>query len=189
MGDLNYSKVDWVTYTSSANESHWSSKLIDCLQDNFLYQTVRCYTRYREGQQPSLLDLVIVNDDQMVDEVVDRGPLGKSDHVVLTFDLNCYKDFEDNQPARFIHTKGVDYNNFLRRPIHSSHQFFGEVTNQVTNFKSPSFLFQVTKNLLYNSVAIADLKCLLQLNYTAHFGDLKQKNWWFGWWLHQKIGD
>ena len=33
----------------------------------------------------------------------------------------------------------------LRRAVHSSHQFFGEVTNQVTNFKSPIFLFQVTK--------------------------------------------
>ena len=110
MGDFNYSEVDWVSYTSSANEHHGSSKLIDCLQDNFLHQTVRCYTRYREGQQPSLLDLVIVNDDQMVDEVVDQGPLGKSDHVVLTFDLNCYKDQEDDQPARFIYTKG-DYNN------------------------------------------------------------------------------
>ena len=33
----------------------------------------------------------------------------------------------------------------LRRAVHSSHQFFGEVTNQVTNFKSPIFMFQVTK--------------------------------------------
>ena len=28
---------------------------------------------------------------------------------------------------------------------------------------------------MYDAVAIADLKCLSQLNYTAHFGDLKQK--------------
>ena len=33
----------------------------------------------------------------------------------------------------------------VRRAVHSSHQFFGEVTNQVTDFKSPIFLFQVTK--------------------------------------------
>ena len=32
-----------------------------------------------------------------------------------------------------------------RRVVHSSHQFVGEVTNQVTNFKSPILLFQVTK--------------------------------------------
>ena len=33
----------------------------------------------------------------------------------------------------------------VRRDVHSSHQFFSEVTNQVTNLKSPIFLFQVTK--------------------------------------------
>ena len=33
----------------------------------------------------------------------------------------------------------------VRRAVHSSHQFFGEVTNQITNFKSPFFLFQVIK--------------------------------------------
>ena len=29
--------------------------------------------------------------------------------------------------------------------VHFSHQFFVEVTNQMTNYKSPIFLFQVTK--------------------------------------------
>ena len=53
----------------------------------------------------------------------------------------------------------------LRRAVHSSHQFFGEVTNQVTNFKSPIFLFQVTK-MCY----------IIQLNHTAHFDNLKQKS-------------
>ena len=37
--------------------------------------------------------------------------------------------------------------------------------------------------MLYNSFAIAGLKCLSQVNYTAHFGDLIQENWWF------EIGD
>ena len=50
--------------------------------------------------------------------------------------------------------------------------------------------------MLYNTVAIAGLKCLSQLNYTAYFGDLKQKSsdlklviwlvtspkkWWLEW--------
>ena len=33
--------------------------------------------------------------------------------------------------------------------------------------------------MLYNSFVIVGLKCLLQLNCTAHFGDLIQKNWRF----------
>ena len=70
----------------------------------------------------------------------------------------------------------------VRHAVHSSHQFFGEVTNQITNIKSPIFLFQVIK-----------MCCMIQLclrvrnvyrNWIiAHFGDLKQKNRWF------EIGD
>ena len=37
--------------------------------------------------------------------------------------------------------------------------------------------------MLYDLVVIAAYKCLSQLNYIAHFGDLKQKNRWF------EIGD
>ena len=50
------------------------------------------------------------------------------------------------------------------------------------------------QTVLYNSVAIYISNLQSQLNHTAHFGDLKQKKiviwyWWFGWWLHQKIGE
>jgi hypothetical protein len=63
VGDLNYSEVDWEACVSSAGEMHGSSRFVSCLQDNFLSQLVRCNTRYREGQQPSLLDLIIVNEE------------------------------------------------------------------------------------------------------------------------------
>ena len=38
----------------------------------------------------------------------------------------------------------------IRRAVHSSHQFFGEVTNQITNFSVSSH-----QNVLYDSVVIA----------------------------------
>ena len=65
---------------------------------------------------------------------------------------------------------------YLRRAVHSTHQFFGEVTNQITNIKSLFFSVSSHQNVLYDSVAIADLKCISQLNYTTQFGNLKQKN-------------
>ena len=53
----------------------------------------------------------------------------------------------------------------VRRNVHSTHQFLGEITNQITNFFSfKSF-----------SCDFGDLKRLLQLNYTAYFGELKKK--------------
>ena len=60
-------------------------------------------------------------------------------------------------------------------------------TLQITNFSVSSH-----QNVLYSSVAIMNMTCLSQMHHTAHFGDLshlRQRNWWFGWHLHQKIGD
>ena len=45
---------------------------------------------------------------------------------------------------------------------------------QITNFAVSS-----QQNVLYNSVAINILNPQSQTNYTAHFGDLKQKKLWF----------
>ncbi|GAA52583.1 hypothetical protein CLF_108391, partial [Clonorchis sinensis] len=55
-----------------------------------LDSTCRAPTRYRAGQQPSLLDLVITNERHFVDQVTINAPLGHSDHCVLTFDFICY---------------------------------------------------------------------------------------------------
>ena len=57
---------------------------VDCLQDNFLFQEVIFNTRYREGQQPSLLDLVIVNEEHslLTTLLQSKSPPGKSDHIV-----------------------------------------------------------------------------------------------------------
>lgn len=96
MGDFNFSEVDWDSWTSSAGATHSSNKLLDCLQDNYLFQEVRFNTRYREGQQPSLLDLVIVNEEQLVDDIAEHSPLGKSDHIVMQFELYCHSSTTDD---------------------------------------------------------------------------------------------
>ena len=72
---------------------------------------------------------------------------------------------------------------YIRRAIDSTHQFFGDVTLQPNHqFQITNFFFVPShQNVLYNIVVIAsaNLKCLSQLNYIAHFGGLKQKNWQF----------
>ena len=90
----------------------------------------------------------------------------------------CYLCWDNFGHVKEINTKA------LRPFYHSTHQFPGEVTNQIATF-SVSY----RQNVLYNSVAIADMKCLSQLICTAQFGDLKQKNLWFAWCLYQKIGE
>ena len=84
----------------------------------------------------------------------------------------------------------------LRRAVHSSHQFFGEVTNQITNFKSPIVLFQVTKMCcmiqLWLRVRNVYRNWIIQhilVNWNRKIGELKlvtwlvtsPKNWWLEW--------
>ena len=107
MGDFNYPEINWDTITSRSGANHPSWSLLDCLQDNFLFQLVDFNTRYREGQQPSLLDLVITNEDGMIKELNSRNPLGKSDHAVISFTLTCYLEADDdNQHERYMYNKG-----------------------------------------------------------------------------------
>lgn len=40
-------------------------------------------TRFRNSQSPSLLDLILVNDSELVPSFQHQSPLGKSHHVVL----------------------------------------------------------------------------------------------------------
>ena len=55
--------------------------------------------RRREGQNPTLDDWVLISDDGLASNVEHEDPLGKSDHEVLTFNLNITinKMKEDNK--------------------------------------------------------------------------------------------
>ena len=67
-----------------------SSRLFHLVQEEDWTQHVREPTRYRAGQRPSLLDLVLTNESHLVDRIQISEPLGKSDHAVLEFDFLCY---------------------------------------------------------------------------------------------------
>ncbi|GAA57342.1 hypothetical protein CLF_112559 [Clonorchis sinensis] len=68
----------------------FAAALTEVVQQSTWTQHVVAPTRYRAGQQPSLLDLVITNERHFVDQVTINAPLGHSDYCVLTFDFICY---------------------------------------------------------------------------------------------------
>ena len=74
----------------NVNENHFSLLLLESIGDCFLYQHVAQPTRFRHGETPSILDLVLTNEDSMVNSISYMPGLGKSDHVQLVFDYNCY---------------------------------------------------------------------------------------------------
>lgn len=64
-----------------------SGVFVDTIRDANLYQLVEFPTRYRHRQVPSLLDLIIVNDENLVSSITQDPPFDKSDHIALVSQL------------------------------------------------------------------------------------------------------
>ena len=89
LGDFNYRTIDWESLSSS---SKVEKKFIQCISDNYLHQHVDQPTRWRGTNRPSLLDLVLTNEENMITELEYQAPVGNSDHAVLMMKFNCYAE-------------------------------------------------------------------------------------------------
>ena len=103
-GDFNFKGIDWETLEGTSEEE---KKFAKAIQDSFFYQHVDQNTRYRHGQQPNLLDLVITNEPEMIESIDYLPPLGASDHLCLKVKLNLNPD-APTQQSNFKFHKG-DY--------------------------------------------------------------------------------
>ena len=65
---------------------------MEALRDSFFHQHIVQPTRVRHGQEPSVLDLVLTNEEGMIENIEYGNPLGKSDHLVLTFEFNTIQN-------------------------------------------------------------------------------------------------
>jgi len=90
-GDLNYLNIDWDSWSASDGDSG-SNLFIEALKDDFLFQHVTFPTRARNGQGPSILDLIITYDGNVTDNLTATDPLGKSDHYMLEYEYVCSCD-------------------------------------------------------------------------------------------------
>ena len=57
-GDFNFSQIYWNSNIMQGGETSDQHKFFDANQDAFLCQRIKCFTRVRGDDQPSLLDLV-----------------------------------------------------------------------------------------------------------------------------------
>ena len=61
--DFNYSDNNWDSWCT---EKDSSELFLRCIKDCFWFQYAHDFTRYTLNQQPSVLDLIITNEDDMV---------------------------------------------------------------------------------------------------------------------------
>ena len=90
-GDFNYPEIAWEN-EYVVEQSNVIGSFIVCTQSCYLHQHIFQPTRYRENQEPSLLDLIFTNEEGMLQDLTHRPGLGESDHECLNFQLNCYKE-------------------------------------------------------------------------------------------------
>ena len=126
MGDFNFPNIEWEDgYVEGSDESE-AAMFFDATQSSFLHQHVMDKTRYREGFVPSRLDLIFSNKEYLVEDLLVCQPLGKSDHVVLTWKC-MYKQTPPVEGAQAI--EGSRYN-FRKGRYQEMKQKLSELTGK-----------------------------------------------------------
>ena len=78
MGDFNLPLINWSSWTRSNNsENSFDNTFINCLRDSFFHQHVTIPTRSRYNRNPSILDLILTNEEGMISSLSHLCPLGK----------------------------------------------------------------------------------------------------------------
>jgi hypothetical protein len=116
VGDFNFKEIDWENNNTDVGPEHLASQFLESVRDKYLYQHVKHATRYRGDNQPSLLDLILTNEEEMSDNVVHNAPLGNSDHDILEFNykLGRNENTRSNQQSlRFFKGNYDEINRLL----------------------------------------------------------------------------
>lgn len=106
VGDFNYPNVNWDTCTSTDREGSECDQFLESLKDCFLVQHVEEPTRYRGTQRPSLLDLVLTAEENVIRDMRILAPLGNSDHCTIVFDYICQQELSSSKTRKFKYDKG-----------------------------------------------------------------------------------
>ena len=70
----------------------WGNRLLQLAMDNVLTQWVTKNTRFRANEEPSILDLVFTKEPELIEKVIYKSPIAKSDHVAIEIDLGVRVD-------------------------------------------------------------------------------------------------
>jgi hypothetical protein len=111
------------------------------------------YTRTRESSEPSNIDLIFTNEDDMVDRIVHESPLGRSDHCALLFKFNCYYEIKGNAIQRWNFYKG-DYTEMAKKMDSDWKNTLSEKKTQTHPLSYSLKLSRERKRNVYQNVAV-----------------------------------
>ena len=117
LGDFNFKEINWDKGDTNTNETHQANIYLELIRYNFLTQHVKQATRYIDNNTPSILDLVLTNEEHIIDEITHLPGLGKSDHEILEIKLSCYTIKVKKVTKKINYVKGnyIKIGDFLNR--------------------------------------------------------------------------
>ena len=109
VGDFNFPEINWTDYTCPKKPEHSASIFLETMKDNFLHQHVQKPTHHRGDQQPTLIDLVLTSEENVINNLIQTAPLGKSHHQCIIFNYVCTSTENTAQTSsKYCYDKG-DY--------------------------------------------------------------------------------
>ena len=180
-GDFNLPQIDWTNSFCSAPENHHSHKFLDVVQECMLFQHVLQPTRYRDGEQPSILDLLMTCEEGMLTDLNYSPGLGKSDHLLLSFQLACYTVQAGKKPEQLNFHRAnfremnrllveTDWSRILMSDIEDGYAFFKETLNIIISSCIPVAKHSSARRNIYmnsNALKLRKLKNQLWQRCTA----------------------
>jgi hypothetical protein len=147
VGDFNAPSIDW-ELLSTASSNLFDNNLLNFTLDMFLVQHVDFNTRFRDGQQPSCLDLIFTKDEESLQNLQSSAPLGLSDHVLLSWN---YTLFSAPKPQRrlarniwkadttnmHIYLQSLDWSSLMTENIEQTWQKFKDIMKHLVENYCP----------------------------------------------------
>ena len=138
-GDFNLPNVDWSVNQCLDSEGSFTADFMEVVEELDWTQHSRNHTRFR-GSQKSCLDLVFTNEANMIEEVLELPPVGKSDHACQMWDLTVKDVVLQNTTARRLNYRRAEWT-VIRDDIDK----FSLDPNDSTNAMMDNFISMVNK--------------------------------------------
>lgn len=158
IGDFNYPNIDWKHMTASRVDN---IKFFKVIQDSFWFQNISEFTRFRTGNNPSLLDLLFTRRKDAVRDVQYKFGLGKSDHVMIQFTVDGAKEENVKKftPSRNYRKGNYEAMNNIFHNIEWEKEFDKRDTNECY-----SFLIETIYNTTVLFVPMNTNPCIIKTN-------------------------
>ena len=165
-GDFNVPQIDWSSSFCSAPELHFAHRFLDTIHNCMLFQHVTQPTRFRDGETANTLDLLFTNEEGMLTNLEYCPGLGKSDHIVMRFEVTCYTCLKQPEKVRlnFRRANWADLNDRLSRAnwqslttldVQSGYELFCQILRKAVAESIPlARCDKVRKNMYMTSQAL-----------------------------------